>query len=133
MAIQGKQSKTSKLEIYGKQKPAEYLLSKNLCKEEKQTLFKLRTRTIDVKLNQKSANMNKTWCQTCFLFPESQIHIFHSTDIRKRLKDGNLNGINYDMIYGSCEKQERFVKIYHLMLQIRKDMIREKKKRSKEI
>ena len=34
LAIQSKQSKTSNLEIYEKLKPANYLFSKNLCKEE---------------------------------------------------------------------------------------------------
>ena len=124
LAIQLKQSKTSQLKINEKLKPADYLFSKNLCKEEKQTLFKFRSRTIDVKLNQKSANMNKTWCQTCFLFPESQEHIFQCIDIRKRLKDVNFDGVSCDMSYKNCENQEKFAKIYHLMIQIRKDMIR---------
>ena len=83
LEIQSKQSKTSKLKIYETRKPAEYLYSKNLCKEEIQTLFKLRCRTIDVKLNQESANRNQTWCQTCFLFPESQKHVYHCTEIRE--------------------------------------------------
>ena len=122
-AIQLKQSKSSKLEISKSIKPAEYLFSKNLCLEEKQTLFKLRSRTIDVKMNQESAYRNKTWCQTCFLFPESQEHIFNCTEIRENMKDVNINGVNYEMIYGEYEKQEKFVKIYHLMLKVRKDML----------
>ena len=37
-AIQSKQSKTSQLKISNKFKPAEYLFSQNLCKDEIQTL-----------------------------------------------------------------------------------------------
>ena len=58
LAIQSKQSKTSKIEIYEKRKTAGYLLSKNLCKEEKQTLFRLRSRTIDVKLKLSNPSSN---------------------------------------------------------------------------
>ena len=68
--------------------------------------------------------MNKTWCQTCFLFPESQEHIFQCIDIRKRLKIVNFDGVSCDMSYKNCENQEKFAKIYHLMIQIRKDMMR---------
>ena len=122
-AIQSKQSKSSKLEIHETRKPAKYLFSKNLCIEEKQTLFKLRSRTIDVKLNQETAYRNQTWCQTCFLYPESQLHIYHCNEIRQKLKDVNFNEVNYEMIYGDGENEEKFVKIYHLMLKVRKDLL----------
>ena len=122
-AIQSKQSKSSKLEILETRKPSKYLFSKNLCIEEKQTLFKLRSRTIDVKLNQETAYRNQSWCQTCFLYPESQCHIYHCTEIRKKLKNVNFNECNYEMIYKDGENQEKFVKIYHLMLKVRKDSL----------
>ena len=122
-AIQSKQSKSSKLEINKLRKPAKYLFSKNLCLEEKQTLFKLRSRTVDVKMNQESAYKNQLWCQTCFLFPESQQHLFYCTEIRKNMKGVNMMGVNYEMIYGESEKQEKFVKIYHIILKVRKEIL----------
>ena len=114
------------LENSNKFKPADYLFSQNLCKEEIQTLFKLRSRTIDVKQNIESSNKNMMWCRTCFLYPESQKHFFHCADIRANVEYINFGGLDYDMIYGGVDDQEKFVKVYHLMLQARKDMLDKK-------
>ena len=56
--------------------PSKYLFSKELNVEEIQTLFKLRTRTIDVKENQESSFKNNMWCRTCCIVKESQQHIY---------------------------------------------------------
>ena len=78
---------------------------------------------MDVKMNQESAYKNQLWCQTCFLFPESQQHLFYCTEIRKNMKEVNMTEISYEMIYDESEKQEKFVKIYQIMLNIRKDIL----------
>ena len=122
-AIQSKQSKTSQLKINNQFKPADYLFSQNLCKDEIQTLFKLRSRTIDVKQNMESSNKNMLWCRTCFLYPETQKHIFHCADIRTNVEYQNFEGLDYDMIYGGIDNQEKFVKVYYLMLQARQNML----------
>ena len=62
-----------------------------------------------MKLNQVSSNKNQSWCRTCFLFPESQEHIFLCNDIRQNMKVTELRGLKYEMIYGDIEKQEKFV------------------------
>ena len=62
--------------------PAKYLLSKKLSTEEVQTLFKLRTRMIDVKENFKSANRNNMWCKTSHLFTETQQHLIDCPELR---------------------------------------------------
>ena len=55
-------------------KVAEYLKDSRFNTREKQLLFKLRSRTLDVKQNFK--NQHKTpWCVSCGLFQETQSHL----------------------------------------------------------
>ena len=53
---------------------------------------------------------NQTWCQTCFLFLES-LEIFLNEQKKKIMIDGEY------------KKQEKFVKIYHRILKVRKDIL----------
>ena len=62
-------------------------------------------------------------CRTCFLSPETQEHVFLCAEIRRKLPDINYNEVNYKMIFGKLEDQEKFTKIYHLMLEARTDMM----------
>ena len=91
------------------------------------TLFKLRSRTIDVKANSESAHRDNMWCKTCHLFPETQEHLFQCSEIRKKQTLVNYSELSYSMIYGSLEHQEKFAKSFHLMLMTRMDLIREQK------
>ena len=72
-------SKTKNLKFDGF-KPAKYFFSKNLTTQEVQTLFKLRTRMINVKGNYSSSNTNNMWCKLCLLFTENQQHLIMSGD-----------------------------------------------------
>ena len=98
-----------------------------LCMKEISTLFKLRSRTIDVKANSESAHRDNMWCKTCHLFPETQEHLFQCSEIRKKQTLVNYSELSYSMIYGSLEHQEKFAKSFHLMLMTRMDLIREQK------
>ena len=98
--------------------------------EEISTLFKLRSRTIDVKDNRESSHRDNMWCRTCQLFPESQQHLFQCSVIRKKFQSVDFTELNYEMIFGNLENQEKFTKIYHLMLLARNDILDEKKKSS---
>ena len=82
---------------------------KELVKEEIQTLFKLRSSTLDVKQTQASTNRNIMWCRICFLFPVSQKHIFHFSDIRKKLDFISFTELNYEMIYDDINRQEKLI------------------------
>ena len=73
---QSRQLKTKHLKISEKFMTAKYIHSKSMCTEEISTLFKLRSRTVDVKDNNESAHRENMWCRTCHLFPESQQHLF---------------------------------------------------------
>ena len=122
-AIQSKQQKTKQLKISDKLTPAKYLFSSKLCHDEIRTLFRLRCSTIDAKLNMSSLFKENKWCRTCFLFPESQEHLFSCLDIREKLKDVDFSGIKYEMIYGHLHEQEKIAKVYHLILQARSDIL----------
>ena len=121
--IQSKQQKTKQLQISDKQQPAPYLFSKTLCQEEVRTLFKLRSSTIDVKGNMSSSYKENMWCRTCFLFPESQQHLLHCSDIRLKLPDIDFSKVRYEMIYENLKNQECIAKLYHLILQARSDIL----------
>ena len=63
-------------------------------------------------------------CQICEVENESQQHIFQCIGIRRRLNCTNFNELKYEMIFGKLEEQEKFTKVYHLMLQAREDLIK---------
>ena len=109
---------------------ARYLFSKTMCMEEISTLFKLRSRTIDVKDNNESSHRDDMWCRTCHLFPESQQHLFQCSEIRNKIQSVDFKELDYSMIFGNLEKQEKLTKVYHLILLARKDILNEKKKSS---
>ena len=104
-------------------KPSDYLFSTELNVEEVQNLFKLRTRTIDVKDNQESSYKNNMWCRTCCLVKESQEHIFECHAIRKTLNYLNFQSYNYQMIFGKLEDQVKIAKLFQLVLNARDDII----------
>ena len=116
-------SKTKNLKFEGF-KPAEYLLSKNLTVEEVKTLFRLKTRMVDVKENYKNANTNNMWCKLCHLFVETQQHLLECPVLRAELKTIiNFQELDTSMIFGSLMNQEKFAKKYHVILQKRKDLL----------
>ena len=44
-------------------------------------------------------------------------------DIRKSLNTVDFIGVKYEMIYGNLQDQENIAKVYHLILQARKDIL----------
>ena len=117
-------SKTENLKIEDTPRPSNYLFSRKLNVEEIQTLFKLRTRTVDVKGNQETSFKENVWCRTCHLFPESQKHVFECNVIRKKLDMIDFRKLKYEMIFGKLEDQELFAQNYHLMLKARSDLMK---------
>ena len=116
-------SKTENIKCSGF-KPAEYFLSKNLTVGEVQTLFKLRTRMVDVKQNFKHGQEENMWCKLCHLFVETQQHLLECPVIRSELKKIiNFQELDIGMVTGNISKQEKIAKKYHLILQKRKDLM----------
>ena len=112
--------------------PASYLSSKTLNREETQTLFKLRTKTINVKMNQESSYKNNPWCRACKLFSESQEHLCECPEVRKRLCNIELSDIKFEMIHGKQSDQEKFAKTYHIILKAWEDIIKKNESPSTE-
>ena len=127
LKTQSKQSKSKHLKISIKFETASYLQPNNLCMKEISTLFKFRSRTIDVKTNSESAHRDNLWCTLCHLFPETQEHLFQCSEIRKKQDLVNYRELSYNMIYGSLENREKLAKSFHPMLMTRMDLIREQK------
>ena len=120
--IRNSHSKTKNLK-FTEFKPANYLLSKNLSADEVRTLFKLRTRMINVKGNFETGQTN-LWCRTCQLFRETQQHLLECPTLRMRTKHlFKASEFDFSMIFGTPSNQEKFTKIYHILLQAREDIL----------
>ena len=63
------------------------------------------------------------WCRTCYLFIETQQHIFECCEIRKKCDYVNFGGVSYKMIFGTLKDQEMFTKVYHMMFQARDELL----------
>ena len=123
--VKSKHSKSSHINLTNLQ-AAEYLKSKNLNKEEVQTLYKLKYRMINVKQNFKSRNKENIWCKTCFMFPETQQHLTVCPVLKTRLKHLiDFSQMDHQMIFQNIRRQELFTKNYVLLLKAREDMLAE--------
>ena len=100
-------------------KVSEYLVDSRFSKSEAQLLFKLRSRTLNLKKNFSSQNQDDL-CRTCKLFPETQSHLLQCPGIVPSLKIISVNSseVNEEMIYSGVENQLK--KIYNNIWEIRK-------------
>ena len=106
-----------------KVKQAEYIENTNFSTKEKRLLFKLRSKTLDVKMNFPGPNAN-FWCTSCGLFPESQGHLLQCPAIVVHLGyiAGRTSKLNENLIYGKIEQQKVIIKIYSDILEIRENL-----------
>ena len=104
-------------------KQADYIQNPIFTTAQKQLLFKLRSRTLDVKLNFKGQNKNP-WCTSCGLFQETQSHILQCPELVKNLHylRGKTSKLNENFVYGSLVQQEMIVKIYSDILEVRENL-----------
>jgi hypothetical protein len=87
-------------------------------------LFKLRSKTLDVKENFRGLN-NNPWCISCGLFPETQSHLLQCPQLVIGLKYPNLktSRLNENFIHGNMEQQQMIEKIYSEVLEIRENFL----------
>ena len=85
----------------------------------KQLLFRLRSKTLDVKQNFSGQHKN-LWCISCGLFPESQRHRLQCPQLVINLKylTGKASKLNENFIYGNIHQQEMIVNIYSDILEV---------------
>ena len=104
-------------------KMAEYIKDPRLSTRKKQLLFKLRSRTLDVKQNFKNQNQNP-WCISCGLFPETQGHLLQCPPLVKNLQylQGKTAKLNEKLVFGSIEQQHVIVNIYSDILEAREKL-----------
>ena len=109
-------------------KAASYLVDSNFTKKEAQLLFKLRSKTLNVKLNFQSkdnAHLQENLCRTCHLFPETQGHLLQCPQIVPKL---NIicpvkSSFEENWMYGSIENQIKISRIYIQILDIRNSIL----------
>ena len=105
-------SKSSQLEVRDME-ISPYLVDSRFLKEEREMMFKLRSRTISVKLNFPNAYMNNDMlCDLCQLFPCTQSHPLQCPVLSSRLiVEKNIN-LRDNFVYGTVDQQLLYVKIY---------------------
>ena len=126
--IQDSHSKTRNLIMNGF-RPADYLTSPDLTKEQVQVLYKLRNEMIDVKMNFGSFHKDNKWCRTCYLFPETQEHLLQCSGIIPKLKEMDLSHIRYKIIF-ETSNQVMIMRAFSTILKTRTIMIEESTKSS---
>ena len=104
-----------------------YLLDKRFSKEERELLFKLRSRTVQVKDNFKQAYLdNNMLCELCQLFPCTQAHPLQCPKLTVNLiVDRSLN-LNEKFIFGTTDQQLLYIKIYKEFWDLRESIMNEK-------
>ena len=109
-------------------KMAEYLKDPRLDNRKKQLLFKLRSKTLDVKSNFGSSNEDQ-WCISCGLSKETQGHLLQCPLLVRTLRYliDRKQELEETHIYGDIEEQIQIVNIYSDILEQR-EILRNQKK-----
>ena len=102
---------------------AEYIKCSEFTTTQKKLLFKLRSKTIDVKANFPGIS-NNNLCISCKLFPETQAHLLQCAVLTNKLGYLSENAalLSEDDIYGSVDKQKLIVNVFSDILNIREKM-----------
>ena len=110
--------KHSKLDqISDSYRTEKYLESSSITTEEKQTLFKFRTRMVDVKCNFKNQHGLNLTCYFCST-EDTQSHLLSCKELTG---DINTSGVQYDHIFSDkITEQETVAKILNKILKKRK-------------
>ena len=108
-----------------------YLLNGRFSREERELLFKLRSKTICVKNNFKNAYLNNDMlCKLCKLFTCSQSHPLQCPQLNLKLVVNKTVVLNDSDVYGSIDKQLIYTKIYKQFWELREKLLNEKKEKS---
>ena len=125
-ALKSKHSKSQYLQS-STFKTAGYLIDERFFKSESQLLFRLRSKTLNVKQNFENQHTNNL-CQTCILFPKTQSHLLQCPEIAPKLKLLSLQESDAEkqFIYGNIDQQLVIVKIYSIIWELRIQKLEEK-------
>ena len=105
-------------------KTAEYLTSPLFTTTEKRLLFRLRSRTLEVKANFPGQNQDRI-CRTCEKADETQSHLLQCEAIVAKLGivQSQESDLNENFIFGSTEQQTKIVKMYSDILEAREILL----------
>jgi hypothetical protein len=122
--LKKKHSKSEKIESK-KFEASKYLSDYRLNRNEQQVLFKLRTQTLDVKMNFQNQHENLL-CSTCQLFPETQAHLLQCPAIVKNLQwmDATNSRLDVNDIYSNLDKQIKIAKIFSVIVEERTKLLK---------
>ena len=123
--LQKKNSKSKKLDMRD-MRISPYLQDSRFSKDERELLFKLRSKTIWVKDNFRNAYLdNDMLCDLCKLFPCTQAHPLQCPQLMTTMiVDKKLN-INDNFIYGDVDQQLVYIKIYKQYWELREQLLLE--------
>jgi hypothetical protein len=109
-----------------------YLTDCRFSKEERELLFKLRSKTVDVKQNFPNAYLNNDMlCDLCKLFTCTQSHPLQCPKLSCKLViDGQLQ-LSDTWIYGPVEQQLLYIKIYTQFWKLREEELNKLKNSAK--
>ena len=97
-----------------------YLIDGRFSKESRELLFKLRSKTVDVKENFKNAYFNNHMlCELCLLFPCTQSHPLQCPQLNIKLVVDKKLTLSDTDVFGSVEKQLLYVNIYKQFWELR--------------
>ena len=117
LSLKSNHTKTENLVSY---KLQEYLTSENLTFKQKQLLFSLRTRSINVKRNYKNKYRHSNmFCSLCDdKQVESESHILECKSTQEQL--GNIGDSKYEDIFSlDIARQEKITKIFEKVIRLR--------------
>ena len=117
LSLKSNHTKTENLVSF---KLQEYLTSENLTFKQKQLLFSLRTRSINVKRNYKNKYRHSNmFCSLCDdKQVESESHILECKSTQEQL--GNIGDSKYEDIFSlDIARQEKITKIFEKVIRLR--------------
>ena len=101
-----------------------YLVDIRFNKDERELLFKLRSKTLLVKDNFRNSFMNNHMlCELCKLFPWTQSHPINCPELKLKLVIDDKLKISEEFIFGTVEQQLLYVKIFKQFWDLRRDLL----------
>ena len=126
--LKKKHSKSSQLEVRD-MSVSPYLVDSRFSKEERELLFKLRSKTISVKGNFPNAYFNNDMlCDLCHLFPCTQTHPLQCPALSVKIVVEKDLKLSERFIYGTVDQQLLYVKIFAQFWNLREKILKEKEK-----
>ena len=117
--------KHSKSELYDTTELSisEYLTDNRFSKCERDLLFKLRSRTIQVKNNFRNANQDNLQCELCHLLICTQEHVTACPQLTQKIRIVNTAKVKHSDIFGNVDRQLTYIRIYNQFWQERISLI----------